>query len=129
MGVKSYWLLALVLGLVLAAVSIPTSAYSMRLMFRAMQVNAYFAWSISAAVPAFLLMFPAGFWVSGRNLFLFGGSVGFVAVLGLILFSALDGFYPTPAFILEYVSLIIFSAIASHLGHLLRKKVNGARVD
>jgi hypothetical protein len=129
MEVKSYWLLAIVLGLVLAIVSIPTAAYAMVLIFRAMQVNTYVAWSLSTAVPAFLLMFPTGFWVYGCNSFLFGGLVGFVAVIGLVLFSAVNGMYPTPAFVLEYISLIILSAIASYLGHLLRKRLRGVRVD
>ena len=133
MSAKFGFMLAIGFGLALAVLSVPTSAYTMSILFQIVRIDTFLAWSLSSAVPAFLLMFPAGFFVFKYRPFIFGTLVGFIAVLALCSFAALNGVDLSRGFALEYVSLIIFSGVASYFGHLaktlLGESKQGARLE
>ena len=120
MSAKPNFMLAIGFGLALAALSVPMSAYTMSMLFQLVRIDTFLAWSLSSAVPAFILMLPAGFFVFKYRSFVFGALVGLIAVLALCSFAALNGVYPSTGFALEYVSLIIFSGVASYFGHRAR---------
>ena len=61
MSAKPNFMLAIGFGLALAALSVPMSAYTMSMLFQLVRIDTFLAWSLSSAVPAFILMLPAGF--------------------------------------------------------------------
>jgi hypothetical protein len=95
----------------------------MSFIFKYIETDTYFVWAISSAAPAFLFVFPMGLLAFKARPFFYGGLTGVVAVVGLVLLNAALGIYPSTAFVIEYISLILFSGLAAYLGRLIRLRM------
>lgn len=121
MQIKSEWIYTICLGVMLSVLSVPVNAYVMAFIFRCVQIDTYIAWSLSTIPSAFLISLPMGLFILKTKPFFFGGLTGFVAVIGLILMNAtLRGAFPSAAFVIEYISLIVFSGVAAYLGYFFK---------
>lgn len=125
MNIRFFTLISL-LGVILAIVSIPIDAYVLSGLLTISPFKGvhsfYFAWGISSALSAFIVMFPIGYFNFYSKALLFGALIGVIAVIVLIVFNLINGIYPSMGFFLEYVTLVIFSALACYWGQLTKIK-------
>lgn len=123
MALKYDWLTVAALAFVLVFVGSTIHAHVLSFVMTYFIEQFYIALAISALVPVVLIVFPGGilFFKDGHTKK--GAIVGTLAALGIALLNALDGrVYPTTGFIVEYVSLIVFSTLAGYSARVYKHR-------
>ena len=113
---------ALALGIVLAVLSIPASAYLLLWISQMGSLNPYLSWGLSSALVSLFVLFPAGLTIFKDRAILLGGLVGLVAALALIVVSIILGEAAGPLFWVEYASMVAFSAMSSYAGSVFKRR-------